>query len=80
MLAKYLITVLIIAAMLGGWIAVQHLARAFAARHPELGEAREDGLGCGLFCGCLGQNSCPRKKLGDKTHTTVDDSNFARRP
>jgi hypothetical protein len=42
-----------------GWITVQQLARLFAARHPELGPAREEGGGCGKNCGCHG-GSCKR--------------------
>ncbi len=43
---KVVLASLIILVLLFGWIAVQHIARVFAARHPEFGPAREDG-GCG---------------------------------
>lgn len=64
MLLKYIITVLIILGLMAGWIAVQHMARSFAARHPELGPAREEGGGCGgLFCLCKDAQNCPKDKL-----------------
>ena len=34
------------------WIGVQQLARIYAKKHPELGAAKEEGLGCGKNCGC----------------------------
>jgi hypothetical protein len=52
------LAVLIVFAALAGWIVVQHAARRYAARHPELGPAREEGEGCG-GCGCAG-GSCRR--------------------
>jgi hypothetical protein len=30
-----------------GWIYVQQAARKYAAKHPEFGAAKEEGLGCG---------------------------------
>ncbi len=64
MLIKYTITVLIILGLMAGWVAVQHLARSFAARHPEFGPAREEGGGCGgLFCLCKDGQNCPKDKL-----------------
>ena len=62
MILKYIITVIIIFGLLAGWLAVQHLARWFAARHPELGPAREEGGGCGgLFCLCKDKGTCPKE-------------------
>jgi hypothetical protein len=52
MLSKYIIAVAIILAAFAGWVMVQHLARLFAARHPEFGAAREEGGGCGIACRC----------------------------
>ena len=64
MLFKYIITILIILGLMVGWIAVQHLARLFAARHPEFGPAREEGGGCGgLFCLCKDKMACPKQNL-----------------
>ena len=64
MLLKYIITIFIILGLLCGWIAVQHLARMFAVRHPEYGPAREEGGGCGgLFCLCKDGANCPKDKL-----------------
>jgi len=36
------------------WIYIQQAARNYAARHPEFGVAKEEGLGCGKNCGCKG--------------------------
>jgi hypothetical protein len=64
MLFKYIITILIILGLMVGWIAVQHLSRLFAARHPEFGPAREEGGGCGgLFCLCKDKMTCPKQNL-----------------
>jgi len=52
MIATYIIAVLVILAVLAAWVIVQHLARAYASRHPEFGPAREEGSGCGLACRC----------------------------
>jgi hypothetical protein len=64
LLLKTALAIGVILALLSGWIVVQHLARAFAARHPEMGPAREEGGGCGgLFCLCDHGKDCPRDKL-----------------
>ena len=64
MIATYLVTILIILCMMALWLGVQHLARVFAARHPEFGPAREEGSGCGsLLCLCRDKASCPKKAL-----------------
>jgi hypothetical protein len=64
MLTTYAITVLIILGLMAGWMGVQQLARSFAARHPELGPAKEEGGGCGgLFCLCKEKQACPRQAL-----------------
>jgi len=34
------------------WVYVQQATRKYAAKHPEFGEAKEEGLGCGKNCGC----------------------------
>jgi len=64
---QYLWAMLIVFLIMIGWIAVQHVARTFAARHPELGPHREEGAGCGTHCGCVrGQcrhkDNCPQAK------------------
>jgi hypothetical protein len=53
----YLKTVLIVLALLAGWLTVRAIARRFAARHPEFGALREDGAG---GCGC-GKHQCDKK-------------------
>ena len=65
MMSTYLIAILIIFGVFAGWIGVQHLARRFAARHPEFGPAREEGGGCGISCGCAGIKDCPYGKDPD---------------
>lgn len=47
-----LITIIIIFSLLLAWVFIQQAARKFAANHPELGAAKEEGLGCGKNCGC----------------------------
>jgi len=56
----YLIAMGLILVLLGGWVAVQYFARAFAAKHPEFGPAREEGGGCGTsHCSsCGAHNTC----------------------
>jgi hypothetical protein len=56
-MGTYLLAIGIILMTLLVWVLVQHIARLFAARHPELGAYREAG-GCG-GCGC-GATSCER--------------------
>jgi hypothetical protein len=63
MLANLLTAISLIFLLLLGWIVVQHLARAFAARHSELGPAREEGGGCSLICLCRDAGKCPKKRL-----------------
>ena len=64
MIFNLFIAVLIILCLLSGWIGVQHLARFYAARHPEFGPAREEGGSCGgFFCLCKGGAECPREAL-----------------
>jgi threonine/homoserine/homoserine lactone efflux protein len=52
-MVRYLMAVVLVFAVLAGWIAVQHAARRFAARHPEFGRVRDGAGGCGA-CGCHG--------------------------
>ena len=64
MIKTYLLTMFIILCLLGIWIGVQHLARVFAARHPEFEPVREEGSGCGsLLCLCRDKGSCPKQTL-----------------
>ncbi len=74
----YAISILIVFAMLAGWVLVQHLGRRFAARHPEFGPPREEGSGC-----CMGRGkeerqgpqcaACP-KQLSAKDQTPIASS------
>ncbi len=59
---NYLFAIGIILTMLFGWVAVQHLARKFAAKHPEFGPARDEAGGCGGFCGCIGTRCAKEEK------------------
>jgi hypothetical protein len=74
----YILAVLIILGMLSGWIFVQHVARVFAARHPEFGPVKEDGEGCGgLLCLCKDESSCPKKLLLSKlNHSEEPDKDL----
>jgi hypothetical protein len=73
----YGISILIVFGMLAGWVAVQHFARRFAARHPEFGRARQEGAGCGM-CGSqcemletdceLNDPECAARAPGDGPH------------
>lgn len=79
MIAQVLIAVFLILVMLAGWIVVQHLARAFAAKHPEFGPAREEGESCGgLFCFCDKKANCPKyifKNKGPSRSSQADTQN-----
>lgn len=55
-MADFIIAMLFILLLLGGWIFVQYLSRTYAARHPEFGPAKEEGGGCGQSCLCNGGN------------------------
>lgn len=60
MIVKMIIAIAAIFSLLLSWLAIQHLARLFANRHPELGPAREEGQGCGTSCGCHDKGSCKK--------------------
>lgn len=76
----YLASIGIILTAFALWIAVQHGARVFAARHPELGPAREEGEGCGgLLCVCRDPNNCP-KRLFQKSESSSEDQSHSESP
>jgi len=56
-MADFIIAGVLILVALTGWVVVQHLARRYAAKHPEFGPAKEEGGGCGKGCHCS-QGSC----------------------
>jgi hypothetical protein len=58
---QILAAMLLVPALLLGWILVQEAARRFARSHPELGPFREEGGGCGGNCGCHG-GRCQRER------------------
>ncbi|OQW95975.1 MAG: hypothetical protein BWK79_00440 [Beggiatoa sp. IS2] len=61
-MTSYLVAIGLILAMLVGWVAVQQLARSYAAKHPEFGPVREEKGGCcGGECNtpCDDENTCP---------------------
>lgn len=63
MITTTLIAMLIIFAVLGGWVGVQALYRRFSARHPEMGLGTGEATGgCGLFCFCKNRLTCPNQK------------------
>jgi hypothetical protein len=48
----YLTTILLILALLAGWLLVQTAARRFTRRHPEFAMEQEEGCGgCSHNCG-----------------------------
>ena len=48
----YLTSILLILALLAGWLLVQAAARRFSTRHPEFDMEHEEGCGgCGHNCG-----------------------------
>lgn len=67
MILTYIVAMLIILGLLSGWIGVQHLARSFNARHPELNLSVEGESSCGMFCFCKNASKCPRRKEAQKT-------------
>ncbi|MBK1877547.1 hypothetical protein [Pelagicoccus mobilis] len=69
MILKLAISVTVILLLMLGWILVQHLSRLFAARHPELGPAREEGGSC-LLCLCGKNGNCPKKENISPTKDT----------
>jgi hypothetical protein len=70
----FLIAPLLVFVILTGWIAVQHIARLFARRHPEFGPNREEGGGCGRGCSCSAGGNCknPKKPVYDKFHQELE--------
>ena len=54
----YLTTILLVLAMLVGWLVVRAAARHYAARHPEFGTLREEGEGCGCGNHRCGEAQC----------------------
>ena len=63
MIGKFLIAFLVILGVFTAWILVQQAVRKFAVRHPEWGDAREEGGECGISCGCKRKRDCFLKKV-----------------
>ena len=64
-MGTYLLAVGIVLIVLLGWVAVQQIARLFAAKHPELGPYTEK-VGCGGGCGCgCGGKTCSTSDADD---------------
>lgn len=58
-MSVYLVTILLVFALLVAGIAVDRLYRRFAARHPQLGPFRSSQGGCGCCSGsCDGDAGC----------------------
>jgi hypothetical protein len=55
-MAEFVLTSVVIFAVMVGWLYVQDLYRRFAESHPELGPFRKEG-GCDGSCSCR-QGSC----------------------
>ena len=60
MIETAITAILIIMAVLLGWVGVQHLAKVFARRHPEFGEPKDEVHSC-LFCFCRNKDNCQRR-------------------
>jgi hypothetical protein len=71
-MVDFIIAIAFILALLAGWFYIQQLARRFAARHPELGPAREEGSGCGNSCMCVG-GSCSKRTQHTNLRSDNDD-------
>ena len=80
-MADFIIASVGIGLVLIGWLAIQQLARYYAARHPEFGPAREEGSGCGKSCLCAG-GSCSKREVQDATHSynNDNDTNLTKEP
>jgi len=63
MISNFLIAMLAVPLLLTGWLVVQSIARLFARRHPEFGQAREEGGGCGSSCLCS-KGHCRNRSTG----------------
>ena len=70
MMQNLLFAVAGILLLLLAWVGVQQLAHRYAARHPELGPAREEGGGCQRGC-CSGGRQCPGSPAEYKTGTDL---------
>ena len=66
-MGAYLLAVIVIFAVLSGWVGVQNLSRRFAVRHPELGPYREKAGGCGA---CSGK--CSTDSEGDQCDNQIE--------
>ncbi len=73
-MVDFIIASVSIGLLLIGWLAVQQLARYYAARHPEFGPAREEGSGCGKSCLCAG-GSCARRDADEAVYRNDNDIN-----
>lgn len=58
----YLQTILIVLGLFAAWLVVREVARRYAARHPEFGELREEGKGCGCGNHKCGEAECKREQ------------------
>ncbi len=58
-MGTYLLAVGIVLIVMVGWVAVQQIARLFAARHPEFGAYSERAGGC---CGGCAGGHCSSDK------------------
>ena len=73
-MVDFIIASVAILMLLSGWLFVQHLARRYAARHPEFGPAREEGSGCGKSCMCAGGRCSNESRPQDvSTNNNIDD-------
>ncbi len=71
MIAKMVISALLVFLLFGGWMLMQLWGRRFALRHPEFGRFREEGGECGKTCGCANWKKCARKKSLVNGHSSL---------
>lgn len=78
MITTYIITILIILAVLSGWVGVQALAKRFARKHPEFGPPQDHTSSCGFFCLCKNRDSCTKNQLTKpQSENPSDHSDFS---
>jgi hypothetical protein len=53
---NFLMAMILIFVLMLTWVYIQQVTRNYAAKHPEFGAAKEEGLACGKNCGCKAGN------------------------
>lgn len=58
-MTTYIVSILLLLAILCAWLALRKIACDFSAAHPEFGAHREEGQGCG---------GCPEEGCAGRCH------------